>query len=202
MPTQSGCLCFTQSLCGSLDLAIVASADSLPQQPACTRISSSDVAAHGGPGSSIAAARYDPASSQCDPREADPSNRAGSGLMLAMLLPQRFGVPGFPPLRCFGYPADPALLTLSPKPNPPSGKGPCNRRMNMLEALMNHWANDPLRADVRDLLQQTMCTFQVSLSLVDPNSQVPVWRLTRTALQTVHLPALGRRERGLHGNMV
>ena len=67
---------------------------------------------------------------------------------------------------------------------------------------MNHWANDPLRADVRDLLQQTMVTFSVSLSVVDPHSQVPVWRLTRTALQTVHLPALGRRERGLHGGMV
>ena len=148
------------------------------------------------------AARYDPASSQCDAREADPGNRPGSALMLAMLLPQRFGVPGFPPLRCFGYPADPALLTLSPKARPKSGSGPDNRRMNMLEALLNHWANDPLREDVRDLLQQTMVTFSVSLSVVDPHSQVPVWRLTRTALQTVHLPALGRRERGLHGNMV
>ena len=66
--------------------------------------------------------------------------------------------------------------------------------MNMLGALLNHWANDPL--------QHTLVTLSVSLSIADSDSRVPVWSVIRRALQTVHLPAVGRRPRGLHGGMV
>ena len=130
------------------------------------------------------------------------TNRVGSGLMLAMLLPEKFGVPGLPPLRCFGYPADAALLQLSNDPRPRSGTGPDNRRMNMLEALLNHWYGDANRIDVRDLLQQTLVALNVVMENIDPYRGQPVWSVIRLALQTPVVPALGQRERGHHGAMI
>ena len=147
------------------------------------------------------AASYDPDSGSSDPREADPTNRIGSGLLLAMLLPERFGVPGTAPLRCFGYPPEDALLQLSANARPRSGAGPDNRRMNVLEACLNHWYGDASRVDVRDLLQRTLCIMVGAVDKVDPERRQPVWDMIRPALQTHYDPALGRRERRLNGAM-
>ena len=147
------------------------------------------------------AASYDPDSGVSDPREADPTNRIGSGLLLAMLLPARFGAPGTAPLRCFGYPAEDSLLQLSANARPRSGAGPDNRRMNVLEACLNHWYGDASRVEVRDQLQLTLCTLVGAVDNSDPDRRQPVWNVMRPALQTRYDPAVGQRERRLNGHM-
>ena len=80
--------------------------------------------------------------------EADPGNNAGSALVLAMLMPEEFGVPGAEPLRIFGLPLPPAVMAIG-KTRSRSSRGSDNRRTNFLEGLLNSWgAEVPARSQV------------------------------------------------------
>ena len=149
------------------------------------------------------AAQFDPASGQGVAREPDVTNRVGSAMLLAMLLPERFGVPGTAPLRCFGYPPEDALVQLSATACPRSGHGPDNRRQNVLEACLNHWQGDSDRLHLREKVLVAQCAVSCAIDSVDPYRRDPVWMVIRSALQRHDLPRqLGRRPRGLDGNMV
>ena len=145
-------------------------------------------------------ARYELESGSCDPYECDPGNRNGSAMMLAMLLPKRFGVPDALPLKCFGYPAPDALLVISAKARPKSSRGPDNRRQNVWEACEKFWFDKPHLQHVRELLQSTVCQVAFALDCEDPDHKVPVSRIIRKTLQTEVTQALGRAPRGTTGN--
>ena len=156
------------------------------------------------PGSELqGAARYSPDDGHGDEREADVGNRAGSALLLAVLLPHVFGIPGAGPLRVCGWPPPVSLTNISNRPRPRSGQGPDNRRMNVWEALLNYWQSYPVMQDHRDLLLDVLVRFRVAVDVVDREWELPVWMLPRDALQArdISLP-LGRRPRGSNGDMV
>ena len=56
----------------------------------------------------------DPEAGFGDDGEADVVNSVGSALFLAASLPDIYGVPGTPPMRCFGFPLLASLLSWSP----------------------------------------------------------------------------------------
>ena len=121
--------------------------------------------------------------------------------MLTVLLPHVYGVPGVAPLRVCGWPPDECLTLISSNPAPRSGQGPDNRRMNVWEALMNHWQDDNQMADLRDLLYHTLMIFRTGVDFLRLEKE-PAWKVPRNVLQQ-ELPAgLGHRQRGLHGNML
>ena len=128
------------------------------------------------------AARHDVRAGQGDDREADAGNKAGSALMLAVLLPHVYGVPSAGPLRVCGWPPPQSLTHISSNPQPRSGRGPDNRRMNVWEALLNHWQGDSEMAELRDLLSHTLCTFRTGVDFLAADDE-PVWRLPRLVLQ-------------------
>ena len=144
---------------------------------------------------------HDPQAGRGDDREADATNKAGSSLMLAALLPRVYGIETAGPLRIFGVPPPNCLTTIS-STRARSGKGPDNRRMNAWEALLNHWQDIPSMENLRDLLLQTLVEMNLAIELqVDPDYAKLVWQMPRPALQcSVTLP-IGHRERGLFGGM-
>ena len=149
------------------------------------------------------AAQFDPASGQGVASEPDVTNRVGSAMLLAMLLPERFGVPLTAPLRCFGYPPEDALVQLSATACPRSGHGPDNRRQNVWEACLNHWQDEWGAYVLREKVLVAQCAVASAIDYVDPHRRYPVWMVIRSALQRHDLPRqLGRRPRGLDGNMV
>ena len=77
--------------------------------------------------------KYDPENGTGITTEMDYGNYAGSILMLAMLEPSLYGVPGAHQLTIFGC----GLASLGTAP-PRSGMGPDNRRANAVEALLTH----------------------------------------------------------------
>ena len=137
------------------------------------------------------AARHDPRVGRGDDREADASNRAGSALMLAVLLPHVYGVPWAGPLRVCGWPPPESLTSISLSPQ--SSQGADNHRQNVWEALLNHWQGDREMEELRDLLQSTLLTFRTGVDLL-VGSDEPIWRLPRIVLQSTVTPALGRRQ--------
>ena len=147
------------------------------------------------------AARHDTRAGQGDDREADAGNKAGSALMLAVLLPHVYGVPSAGPLRVCGWPPADSLTHISSSPTPQSSRGPDNRRMNVWEALLNHWADDNEMAELRDWLHHTLITFRTGIDLLALHHE-PVWRLPRLVLQRNFPSGIGHRERGLHGHML
>ena len=145
------------------------------------------------------AARHEPRAGQGDDREADVANRAGSALMLAVLLPHVYGVPSAGPLRVCGWPPPESLTYISLSPQ--SSRGPDNRRMNVWEALLNHWQGDHAMEWHRDLLAHVLVTFRMGIDLLVGDHE-PIWRLPRLVLQRDVPGAIGHKERGLHGHMV
>jgi hypothetical protein len=99
-----------------------------------------------------AAGVYDPSRGLGIPEEWDAGNEAGSALMLAMLQPEHFGVPGSPVLEMFGIPPPSGILNLSNRSSQ-SGRGPDNRRTNIIEGLLNHWQHDDALQEVRQQLR-------------------------------------------------
>ena len=144
-------------------------------------------------------ARHDPEAGQGDDREVDVGNKAGSALMLAVLLPHVYGVPGVAALRVCGWPPPETLTHISQRSI--SGRGSDNRRMNVWEALLNYWYEDPQMADLRDLLLHTLCHFRVGIEHLSVANGT-VWRMPRVVLQGELPLTLGARRRGLHGDMV
>ena len=184
LPNKSQCLCYLQSLCRPLVSpdggtfavagAFVAPARGQLQLYACTRLSTC-----------VGAIFFDPAhtTASSQARQAKPSIRAGSGLMLAMLLPLQFGVLGCPPVKSFGYPVAAALTMLRSDAPRRSGICPDNRRMQMLEALLSHWRDDAERGEVCDLLRETLMTLSHAMDLADPPGELSVGSVIRLALQ-------------------
>ena len=149
------------------------------------------------------AARHDPEAGQGDDREADATNRAGSALMLAALLPHVYGVPRAGPLRVCGWPPPDVLTNISDVVLPRSSQGPDNRRMNVWEALLNHWQDDTDMQWHRDLLYDTLIKFNTAIELVvDRDRVLRVWCLPRRSLQAHVSPGLGMRVRGMHGVLI
>jgi hypothetical protein len=145
---------------------------------------------------------HDPQAGRGDDREADASNKAGSALMLAALLPRVYGIETAGPLRIFGTPP-PECLTVISATKAKSGRGPDNRRHNVWEALLNHWQHEPTLRHVRDLLLETLYGMRIVIEMdVDRENTMLVWQLPRPALQCpVSDVPVGNRERGLFGNM-
>ena len=137
-----------------------------------------------------------------DRQEPDCGNKAGSAVLLAMLLPEVYGIPGNAPLRIFGSPPFPALLHIS-NVLPRSGRGPDNLRNNVWEALLAHWAGIDHLCNERDMLLLTLIDARLALDqFVDPQNDKLVWTLPRPMLQYDLQRALGHRARGSHGRMV
>ena len=147
------------------------------------------------------AARHDTRAGQGDDREADAGNKAGPALMLAVLLPHVYGVPSAAPLRVCGWPPQDYITRICSKPAPRSGDGPDNHRMNIWEALMNHWLTDHRMVKVRELIYVILVGFRTGIDLLDLGGQ-PAWKVPRQVLQLDVQKGLGNRERDLHGNMV
>ena len=94
--------------------------------------------------------KYDPENGTGITTEMDYGNYAGSILMLAMLEPSLYGVPGAHQLTIFGS----GLASLGTAP-PRSGMGPDNRRANTVEALLTHLQPYPALRILRDAIMQT-----------------------------------------------
>ena len=147
-------------------------------------------------------AEYNPARGHGDEREADPSNCAGSALLLAMVFPRIYGIETAPPLRIFGSPPPDWMSHIASR-RPQSGKGVDNRRHNVWEALLDHWQDAEPMVRERDLLVRTLCGMKVAIDLViDPENIKLVWELPRQALQCSVPVTIGNRERNVHGHMV
>ena len=82
------------------------------------------------------AGRYDATAGRGLTREEDYGNAGGSILMLAMLDPETYGVPGAPRLQNIDdWSRDGMLQIQSGRPD--SGKNANNRRTNVIEGLLN-----------------------------------------------------------------
>ena len=83
------------------------------------------------------------------PQGMDHDNLSGSALLLALLRPHLYMADPVP-LRLFGYPAPVQMLDVDM--NPHSGRGPDNRRTNLLEALCAFWNTMPANAAAQNAL--------------------------------------------------
>ena len=101
--------------------------------------------------------------------ELDGGNGPGSILLLAMLLPEQFGVPGARPLRILGDPPDQGIIEISHLP-PRSGKGADNRRTNLLEGLLHpsHGLSPAADQGLRGFLLHTWRVVSRAEKLVNP----------------------------------
>ena len=95
----------------------------------------------------------------------DPGNFAGSILLLAMLTPNICGLQGAPTLTIFGTLPPESLTFLADGPAR-SGKGPDNRRTNIVEAILNHWQDSAEYQDVRTELLETWKVVRVATSVL------------------------------------
>jgi hypothetical protein len=145
------------------------------------------------------AASFDPEAGVGEENEADVGNTAGSALFLAAALPEIYGVPGTPPLRCFGYPLHEKFLFVSAVQHR-SGVGADNRRQNMWEAVLNHWQHDATRCKERDLLMAASVAMRLAMDSVGRGLS---WQVVRHALQADIPLQLGAKARSPHnGHMV
>ena len=124
--------------------------------------------------------RHDREAGQGDDREVDAGNKAGSALMLAVLLPHVYGVPGAAPLRVCGWPPHESLTLISEYTR--SGRCPDNRRMDVWKALLEYWYDDLEMAELRDCLIKTILSFMVGIEHLSV-ANGPVWRMPRVVLQ-------------------
>lgn len=121
------------------------------------------------------AGRYAPHLGMGDPTEPDAGNAAGSVLLLAMLLPDEFGVPGATALHILGTPPPPGILKLS-SIRARSSIGSDNRRTNLIEGLLNYW---PKSEPCRKLLLATWVLMGRAVSLIDPCHRLRVKDMAR-----------------------
>ena len=136
---------------------------------------------------------------QGNDRETDVGVKAGSALMLAVLLPHVYGVPSSGPLRVCGWPPLECLTHISSRTH--SGSGSDKRRMNVWEALLHHWQHDTEMECVRDLLAHTLLMFREGVHVLFLGHEV-VWKLPRRVLQHAVPLAIPYKQCGLHGHMV
>ena len=95
------------------------------------------------------AGSYDPAAGKGLTTETDSGNFAGSLLLLAMLLPDTYGVEGADPLGIFGTPPPAGLIAVS-SGCARSSVGVDNRRCNAIEGLLNLWQHDAALRGLRE----------------------------------------------------
>ena len=110
--------------------------------------------------------------------ERDCGNAAGSILLLAMLCPEEYGVPGAPALLICGSPPHPSIIRISKK-RPSSSHGPDNRRTNLVEGLLNPWQGMNREDPLRYVLWKTWFLFGRAEELVDPNRKKRVFENAR-----------------------
>lgn len=128
--------------------------------------------------------RYDPAVGRGRPEEEDSGNMAGSALLLAMLLPAQFGVPGAPCLEILGVPV-PSVLTFVSQRRPKSGAGVDNRRANVIEGLLNDWQHVAAESELGMLrrgLLQTWKAMRLAVDAID-DGEKRVYEIVRPCLQ-------------------
>ena len=94
----------------------------------------------------------------------DHDNLSGSALVLALLRPHMY-VADPVPLRLFGYPTPVELLAADG--NPRSGRGPDNRRTNLVEGLCAYWTTLPLHPGAQDALAAVQDAWHVMRLRVD-----------------------------------
>ena len=109
--------------------------------------------------------RYDPSIGQGVEEETDAGNFSGSILLLAMLTPEICGLQGAPTLNVFGTPLPHGLCILADGP-PRSGRGPDNRRTNVIESILNEWQDREEYQDVRTQLLETWTLVRVATSVL------------------------------------
>lgn len=111
-----------------------------------------------------------------DPSEPDAGNAGGSVMMLAMLLPEEFGVPGATALQIFGTPPPATIVQIS-KHRSRSAIGSDNRRTNIVEGLLSFWQNSGER--VRALLLETWILVARAVAVTDPFNRLLVKDIAR-----------------------
>jgi hypothetical protein len=108
--------------------------------------------------------------------ELDPGNSPGSMLVLAMLLPEQFGVPGGPSLNIFGD-SPPEGITNISEQRATSSYGSDNRRTNIIEGLLNYWQD--MDEPTRPLLLEVWGLMGRVYQLMDPLNTLRVADLRR-----------------------
>jgi hypothetical protein len=135
-----------------------------------------------------------------DENEADVGNTAGSALLLAVALPEIYGVIGTHPLRCFGLPLQDKFRFVGTVQQR-SGVGTDNRQQNVWEAVIKHWQHDAAsRWKERDLLMAVLVAMRLT---VDSVGRGLSWQVARHAMQADVAMQLGDQARSPHnGHMV
>ena len=128
------------------------------------------------------AGNYDPEGGRGLPAEVDHGNAAGSALLLAMLLPEAFGVPGAPCLRIFGVPAPWPLVFISHK-RATSSVGADSRRAYVVEAMLNDWQEASANTEERSELYRCWHMMRLAMDHVDKHDKLRVFESTRLCLQ-------------------
>ena len=111
----------------------------------------------------------------------DEQNDAGSALLLAMLRPEVFGIPGTPALRILGWPP-PARIIFVSAGLPTSGRGIDDRRTNVVEALLPFLKLFQSGECAAEKLQDAWTLMRQRVRFLTQHSRYPVWRLPRPAL--------------------
>jgi hypothetical protein len=145
-------------------------------------------------------ASFDPEAGVGDENEADVGNTAGSALLLAVALPEIYGVHGTPPLRCFGFPLQDKFRFVGTVQHR-SGVGADNRRQNEWEAVLKHWQHDAAsRWKERDVLMATLVAMRLTVDSVGRGLN---WQVDRHTLKADVAMQLGAQARSTHnGHMV
>lgn len=125
--------------------------------------------------------KYAPWKGMGDPSEQDGGNAAGSILVLAMLCPDRFGVPGGESLKIVGVPPPPGILEISSR-RARSSVGPDNRRTNFVEGLLNYWQHHERHRAIRAQLLEAWLLLYRAVLLVDPFDSLTVAVMARRCL--------------------
>jgi hypothetical protein len=97
--------------------------------------------------------------------------------MLAMLLPEQFGVLGGPSLTIFGLSPPMTIINICCK-RAVSGHGPDNRRTNIIEGLLNYWYNDE---PCRNLLIHCWRLMGRAFEYMDPFNKLRVKDMARNS---------------------
>ena len=114
----------------------------------------------------------------------DNGNMTGSALMLALLLPNIYGVPRAAPLRCFGFPVHGHLAQMSSM----------TYRCDVLEAILGHWSvmatqTDYLAVTAKELHQDLQDLWDMMANKIDAlYRQQPNWNHHELPRHAIMLP--------------
>jgi hypothetical protein len=111
--------------------------------------------------------------------EVDAGNSAGSMLMLAMLLPEAFGVPGGPSLTIFGPTPPEGVIHIQATKRAMSATGADNRRTNIIEGLLNYWQD--IAEPCRSRLMYVWLLMGRAFELLDPFNNLLVKDMARNS---------------------